>query len=163
MIKVKNKNKIIYLLIAGVILLAIVLFSLNNANNLNGNYYRSKTMKLIIDIPNTYQIEDKQISIDLKKDNSSISIVGNGTNYSNLDDYLVNFDSRRKITVSEASRSSINGYDAISRIVSFPNENITQKSYYIFVSNTVYIFSTSSQELYGDLDQIAKSFKYTGN
>lgn len=35
-----------------------------------------------------------------------------------------------------------------------------EKNYFIYVSDSVYSFSTSDKSLYDDLDQIAQSFKY---
>jgi len=37
-----------------------------------------------------------------------------------------------------------------------------EKVYYIYVDNWIFTFSTSTPELYNDLDQTAQSFRYLG-
>ena len=169
MIKAKIKNKNIFIII--IIFVTILFLGLVFKTSFNNSYvntpnqsvreYSSKFLKFKIFVPSDYKIEDKEISVTLIREKKEINIVRNGTNFSNLEDYLVNFDSKRNINISDENQLEIDGYSSVSRTVSVQDENIIQKSYYIFVGKAVYIISTSSPELYEDLDQIARSFKYT--
>jgi len=85
--------------------------------------------------------------------------IGNGS----LGEYLDYADSKNEIKSTSGKKELvINGYQAASR-----NEvrgGINKKAYYIYVSDVdkiVYVFSTKSESLYSDLDQIAQSFRYT--
>jgi hypothetical protein len=105
-------------------------------------------------------INEDYNNVSIVTTEGEIRIVRNRTNFTNLEDYITDFDAKRHLIVSDLSRVSIGGYDALSRIVEFPDEKMIRKVYYIFVDYTVYIFATSSQTLYDDLDQIAQSFQY---
>lgn len=122
--------------------------------------FESKTMKFSIQSPLKFQIKDNVISVDLQTKEGKITIVRNGTNFNNLKDYLNDFDSKRGLRVSDTKNLEIDMHDSVSRLVN-PQENTEQKSYYIYVNNLVYIFSTKHPALFFDLDQIAQSFKYT--
>lgn len=128
-------------------------------NNQTTTYY-SKSKKFTINVPNYFKITDEDMEITLEKGDSTISVTKNGTNFDNLSDYIKYFDSKRTVISSNTVFLTINGNKAISRIVEFPVQNTTQKSYYIYVDNSVFILSTSSPSLYRDLDSIARSFHY---
>lgn len=130
-------------------------------NTADRKTYSSKVMKFAIDVPYQFRVEDTDVKLTLSVDTGQISIVRNGTNYDNLSDYLAEFDTRRNLTSSEINKISIDGKEAISRLVTFPEEGVRQKSYYIYADSWVYVLSTSSEALFSDLDQIAQSFRYT--
>ena len=124
--------------------------------------YKSKAMKFSINVPSKFHTLDQEDKTTLSDTNGNqINIIRNGTQFKNLSDYITNFDERRKLTPTETRKLSIDGNEAMSRIATFPEENVTYKSYYIYAYNWVYVISTSSEELFGDLDKIAQSFKYT--
>ena len=123
--------------------------------------YHSDTLDFSISFPYNFEIEDKLTAVYLRNELGNIDIVRNGTNYKSLSEYLENFDSKRKLTTEERIDMSINGEEAISRIILPSEQNVKQKSYYIYINNAVYIISTTSEALYDDLDRIAQSFRYT--
>lgn len=123
--------------------------------------FHSDVMDFTIEVPDKYQVNDLNLAVDLISTNGQISVVRNGTNFTNLDDYISDFDSKRNIKSKNFNKSSFGGYEVLSRIITLSDNDITQKSYYIRVNSMVYIFSTNSVELFSDLDQIAQSFKYT--
>lgn len=173
MIKTKNNKKIIYLIIVAIAIFAIVLFFKLSApqteNNTTSTFrdsqnkiISSKFMNFTINVVNDYIINEDQTFIDLVSKNGKINISRISTNFLTIEDYLSDFDQKRKITVDSQEQLSIDSYNAIGRIEIFNGGPISQqKVYFIYVSNWVYALSTSSPELYGDLDQIARSFKYT--
>jgi len=122
--------------------------------------YSSKSMKFSIDVPDRFHVSDAVDKLTLLDNNKEINIIRNGTDYENISDYIANFDARRNLIASETKRTFIDGNEALSRLVEFPEENSKQKSYYIYVDNWVYILSTSSESLFPALDQIAQSFRY---
>lgn len=173
--KQKGTNKVIYLLLAFVILLVLLFFVmlLNKSSNYQNNNpealteipqkktYYSKSMKVSVDMPISFQVEESFTTITFKKNDDSITLSRNGTQFSNLESYLNDFDSKRQLIVPENNEIIINGYDTVLRTMNFPKQNIKQKSYYIYVDNWVYVIFTKSKSLFNDLDQIARSFRYT--
>lgn len=122
--------------------------------------YQSKNLKFEIKAPSEFEFSDNLALVELKDNSGSIAVSRNGTNFSNLKDYLANFDSKRQLTASNTKELNINGLVSISRVVRFLPENKEQKSYYIYANNFVYIISTADTALYDELDQIAQSFRY---
>lgn len=123
--------------------------------------YFAKNMKFSIEIPSDFVTEEASISVSLTSKEGVIEIIKNGTNYNSLQDYIEDFDTKRSLSVVESRKMQIDSHEALSRTIRFANNNINQKSYYIYVNYNVYIFSTSSEALYDDLDQIVQSFRYT--
>ncbi len=135
--------------------------NISNSQPTSNQIYKSKAMKFSIDVPSKFQIKEDLSIFLLKYNGLNIEIIKNGTNYSNLNDYIVSFDQRRNLISSEVKKNSVNGLEAMSRKVRFPKEKGEQKTYYICGDNWVYILSTSSPALFNDLDKIARSFRYT--
>lgn len=168
--KTKNNEKIIIVLAFALILLVgFVFYSQKNtsmpqqATPVNQTkLYQSENLKFSIQVPVNYQIEDTGITVSLKSDKGEISISRNGTQFTNLTEYLKDFDQKRKLKIEEENKLSINGFEATSRIEEFttglPNRH---KIYFIFVGSWGFSTSTTSEVLFADLDQIAHSFRYT--
>lgn len=122
--------------------------------------YTSKNLNFQIEIPEGLEASDTGITVILSNMNQKITIIRNGTNFDNIDDYIADFDSKRNVSVSNIEKLIIDGNDAISRITSFSEQNVREKSFSIYKNNAVYVISTSAESLYGDLDKIALSFRY---
>jgi hypothetical protein len=123
--------------------------------------FTSKLGKFSIVVPEGFTAVGNYTDATLKSKDGEINVVRNGTNYDNLKDYINTFDSRRNIIITKVTPEKVDGYEAIAREELFVNTKKKEKSYYIYAANFVYIFSTDSEALYADLDQIALSFKYT--
>lgn len=151
------------------ILTIIVVLTKTPAANNNTNIprvtherlFQSKNLQLSVQIPENFEIQDDPLTLTLISSTGSILVVRNGTDFSNLEDYMREFDTRRNLKVLTSAIKKIKEYDATFRTVEFPDERITQRSAYIYIKNSVYIFSTQSKNLYDTLDQIANSFEYT--
>lgn len=117
--------------------------------------FQASSLKFTIELPVGYQAAEKLESVKITTKTGEILIGKNGTNFNNLDDYIKN--SRNNITTRLTNRKElkINGLDAISGFID------GEKIYFIYVENTVYLISTNTSPLFNDLDQIAKSFRYT--
>lgn len=169
--KAKKNNSFQFLLIVltGLLIIFLIVVYFNNSYNqsqITNNSsatktYESENLKFGIKVPRSFSVKSSNTGVDLVRLEGSIEIVRNGTNFDNLSDYISTFDARRNIVASEVKKISIDGRDVISRIVDLPEENIKKRSYYIYVDYSVYILSTSSSALFGELDKIAQSFKYT--
>lgn len=122
--------------------------------------YLSADFKMKIDIPSGLLIEDKFPLFVLKGELGEIQVVRNGTNFDDLDDYLEDFDSKRKLNLYESNPSIVNGYPVVIRNSSTKDSEVKQKSAFLFAENYVYIFSTFDEALYPAIDQIVQSFEY---
>lgn len=123
--------------------------------------YQSKNMKFSINLSTSTSVKEGLTYVDITFKKGLIDIVRNGTNFSSLSEYLKDSDAKKGVQVSEEDKLMINGYQADTRVETNPSTNKMQKTYYIYVENWAYTLSTSSPSLYGDLDQIAQSFRYT--
>lgn len=166
-----QKNLILAALILIFILVGVLVFTKSGILNdhlpsqrpsQSTKTFESKNLNFIINIPSGFQVKDENSRIIIVSDDGQIVINRNGTQFDNLPDYISDFDTKRNLKSSNKSNLLIDGKEAMSRLAQFEDQNHSQKSYYIYVDNAVYIISTSSGALYDDLDQIAKSFKYTG-
>ncbi len=160
MTKAKNNKKFIYLIfIAIVLVIGFVVFKIYSHTNYNNisdnqtqsNLYTSPSLKLSINVPVIYKISNGMNSIFFTNNIGEIRITRQGTNFNDLNGYLTNLGS----DIKNKEESVINGVNSTSGIID------DQKYYFIYVNNWVYSLSTSSPALYGDLDTIARSFKYT--
>lgn len=170
----KRKKKINRTLTVTLIILLVVfsvLFYKNVLNNessklLNQSQqnqkttYSSPSLKLKINIPTRYQVAEAFNRITLSNASGRIIIDSTGTNFKTIDEYLEDLTQKNNLNISSKQKLVIDGKEAIE-IVAKGREQ-TEKDIMIYATEwTVYTFSTTSEELYPDLDQIAQSFKYT--
>lgn len=169
--KIKNNEKIIIALaVALILLLGLVLYSqsspststpqqINPSNE--AKLYTSKNLKFSLQIPTLWRVTEDQTFTDLTSQDGKINVSRIATNFDNVNAYLADFDSKRTIKIASEEKMLINGYDSIKREERFIGGTIAeQKVYYIYIRGWIYSLSTSSKELYSDLDQIARSFRY---
>ncbi len=122
--------------------------------------YQSKSLDFTIQIPKDFNTEEGLTFVEFKKGDSSIGLGRVAHASASLSDYLSDLDEKNKTTkISEIKDLEINGYSVRVRDELRGREKV--RLYYIFTPDWVYVFSTKSEELYDDLDQIAKSFRYT--
>ena len=128
--------------------------------------YRSEFMKISLQIPEDWQIEDGNIGINIiKSEGQKIGLARNATNWDNLTDYLYkDFDLKRTgLTIESEAASRVEESQLIKRLEKFTAGPVLErKVYYIYVNSWVFTLSTSTPALYDDLDLIAQSFQYFG-
>lgn len=116
--------------------------------------FESKTMKIKIEVPEEFNVEEKFASVKIKTSQGEISVDRNGTNFSNLNDYIKNSQNNLEVRITNRKELTINNLISISGMLE------KEEIYFIYINNFVYTLSTSSPDLYDDLDQIAQSFRY---
>ncbi|MBI2011973.1 hypothetical protein HYS91_04350 [Candidatus Daviesbacteria bacterium] len=135
--------------------------SLNNSTQKH-DLFSSSNLKLQLDVPPEFNMKEETSRLILTSPDGKIYVNRNGTQFNDLVSYLDNFDKVTKLEVLEKKEIKINKYQSSVRIYKSTDVSPTgEKIYFIYSDNFVYKLSTSSKELYDDLDQIAKSFKYT--
>lgn len=160
--KVKSNKSLFLAAIIVVLIVFGVLISQSRSEKTKA-FQSSEVMDFSISVPADFEVSERFGSVTVDADKKGkIAINRNGTQFKDLGSYIANFDSMRKLTSSDTKKFTVDGHDTLARTVKFPDQNYSQRSYYLYIDNVVYIFSTSSEELYDELDQIAKSFKYTG-
>ena len=126
------------------------------------NSFRSDNLDFTVYIiPQRFEIKEGLSYVEFR---SGEGVVDSGRNdatgFEDLNGYLTDLDEINKTKdISEIRELEINGYptrvrDEVRGLVKF-------RMYYIYVDDWVYVFSTKSESLYSDLDQIAQSFRYT--
>jgi len=173
-----NKNLIILVLVVAMVILAVFILSLksnktsitppvlqSNTTVSSGEQtriYKSKDLKFSVSIPSRFQVEEKFTTVFMKNVSGEILLSRVATNFENLNNYLDDLSKKNKILITDKKELTINQYDSIRGKIQYSSlENPTKTSYFIYVDNWVYSFSTSSPTLFDDLDQIAQSFRYT--
>lgn len=169
-----NKNFSVGLLIFAILAFGVIVYLIavnsqkdkfssgmyNQQDNTNRfTTYESKNLKFSIEVDKNFKIEDTGITVLLKNNDGEISIIRNGTQFSDLSSYLENSGNETSYKIEQMNVLTINNLNAVSRI---EETRISRyKIYYIYVDNAVYNLSTTSGALFDDLDQIAESFRYT--
>lgn len=126
--------------------------------------FESKYLEFSVNLPVGFQAVDETSRITINSNDGQIYVARNGTQFNDLESYLENFDQQTNLNVINESKYSVDGNDAVSRI--FENTDVSgsqEKIFFIFINNSVYKISTTEESLFDDLDQIAQSFKYTGD
>lgn len=122
--------------------------------------FKSEVINISIQLPQDYLIEEKLTHVELKKGNNSIGLDRNAHAFRTLKEYLDDADEKDKLEFTRViNEFEINSFPAVIR--DELRGGVKVRMYYIFTPDWVYIFSTDSESLYPDLDQIAKSFRYT--
>jgi len=122
--------------------------------------FQSDNLRFSIELPKSFQKSVGVQYVDFINSSGTIHATRITTNFSTLADYLYEFDSRRKIEVSDEKSLSIDGYTAVSRIEKYGDMQKEEKVYNIFIDGWVYSLSTTSTALYKNIDQIAQTFRY---
>lgn len=172
MIKAKNNKTIIYLILVAIVIFTIVLAfklsapqiennTLNTFRATQNKTYASKLLKFSIDYPSNCALEEADTDINLNCNSGSIRISRYGTNFSNPSDFFRDLSIKNRFTIIESKSTELNTMPAIEAKITYPGGPAIEKIYYIYINYAIYSISSSSPELYSDLDQIAKSFKYT--
>lgn len=161
--KKKDRNKILVILLLFIILGGLLFYFNSNYQFQGANishqvktFNSSNLLKFSIDLPVDYEVAERFGSVSVNSSRGTISIDRNGTNFTNLKDYVENSRNNLKETVQKKEFIKINGLESMVGVSG------NQRIYFIYFNYSVYILSTSSDALYDDLDQIARSFRYTG-
>ena len=168
LINSKNKNLKTILVTTAVIVAGVFIFFnfgyLNNQSNISLNesqhtktFQSSDVMDFSIIVPADYEVIEKLGSANIIADGENNILIGrNGTNFNNLDDYIKNSRNNLEPRLLKRESMIINGLETVSGVVN------NEKIYFIYAQNVVYTLSTENESLFDDLDQIAQSFRYTG-
>jgi|GEM_PF-4593025 len=118
--------------------------------------YHSDFLKISIDYPSNYQMEERFGTITLQSAKGKITVGSNGTNYESIDEYLEDLSHANNFTIT--NKEKIKFKYELATLVTIDNE---KKDYFFYPAKwSVYVISASSSVLYPDLDRIAKSFRY---
>ena len=133
----KNKNNNQRKIIAFLVVLIIILFSLFYLKNslpnlvLNNETYSANALNFTVNVPSNFSASDTGITLILKNDKGEISIIRNGTQYKDLKSYLSAQDLDLDYVVQGMTEIKINGSSAISRTEITGGKNL--KLYYIYL------------------------------
>lgn len=127
------------------------------------NTYTSEVLDISFLVPEGFEIEEIQPVVYLRSDKGEVSITKNNLDMNDFGLFIEQYDERRNINVLSSIKLKINGYQSYKRVMQFSGIDRIQKSYFIFPDQwVVYTLSTTSPELYDDLEEIVQSFKYLG-
>jgi hypothetical protein len=123
--------------------------------------FQSTTLGFIVQIPPTYEVGENFTHIEFIKDGNLIGGDRNdASGFGSLQEFIDDFDNKNQSEeIFDSKELDINNNPSVVRVEG--RGGAVYKMYYIYVDGWVYVFSTESEFLYSDLDQIAKSFQYT--
>ena len=119
-------------------------------------YYSNDVLDFKVILPSGFNVESQSVSVALENSIGTIRILRSASLYDNLEEHITDQRVNIKTRLSMMERLSIDGNEAVRGY--FDDE----KTYIVQINGLVYSFSTSSPELYDELDQIAQSFEYLG-
>ena len=165
----KRFNKTLYAIIVilavvlGVYFIRYYLETVNNSSltqqNPQSKTYSSKILKFEVEVPAGFKVENKDTTINLIDSRGEISIGRIATNYEDVEGYVMDLETKNRIKVEDKIKTNMNSYSILKGTIS--NNGDIEKNYFIYPDKWfVYTVSTSSPELYEDLDKVAQSFKY---
>lgn len=124
----------------------------------NSQIYKSVIYDFIVTVPNNLTInEDRWPSVEFMGESGSILFGFNGTNYQSAKEYVDNHPHDLVSKMISRKDLDINGYETVMA------QYEDSRSYLLYSDYAIYIFSTSSPELYDELEQIVQSFEYMGD
>jgi len=163
--KPNKNNRILLLIVLGILLFSgwvYYNFQTKNttlvAQDQDNKTFSSSILKFSVDVPKNYQIEEKFTDVILTNNKADINISRTGTNFETVGEYIAELENKNSMVVTDKQSIASN---IISGYINHSN-GVQKKTYFIYAGNwAIYTLSTASKELYSDLDQIARSFKYT--
>lgn len=166
--KKNKKNNLPITFIALLITTSLVIFVIWFIHNRNLNspetpeaadylFQSTSTMNFSVILPGNFIAEDRLDLIYFRTADAEITVDIHFTNYPDLASHLSDPRNDLLARVSEIEKLTINGYEAMSGILD------NKKYFFIYVDHAVYFLSTTSPDLYDELDAIAQSFHYLGN
>lgn len=124
--------------------------------------FNSKFLKIFFSTPSGYDISENSNHISLNNNIGEIIISKRGTNNDTIEGAVFEISDRGTMQVANKQSMKINNIDVIScSIKSLVSDEPESKGYYFYpVPWTVFSITTNNSELFDDLDQIARSFRY---
>lgn len=121
----------------------------------------SDIMKLRIEVPSEYSVEDKQIDLKLSKNDRWLNIGRVASMFDTVEGYVDNLARLNNLTFSGKQKIFIDRYPTIRAYIASGNRNSDDKLiYFIFADNWIFTAEASDPSLNTDLDRIVSSFKY---
>lgn len=120
--------------------------------------FKSKNLDFTVSVPNEFVIREAVDYVEFSKGKNSIKAERRSHKFNTIDEFISSTKKNETKDTTEIKKLEINGFP--TRIKDEIKESKTIRIYYIFTPNWVYSFSTNSESLYTDIDQITQSFQY---
>lgn len=165
-----NNNSLLILSIVLLVMVLVAIWQFKNVQLENvqpnksateENIITSKDMKFSIEVPKDFEVEEKFTSLILKKGENYILIGRNGTNFDSLESYIKDLSEKNRFSFLEQKNAKIDGLESINGMMQPESSSVlSSKAYFVYSDYFVYTLETSSEALFGTLDEIAKTFRY---
>lgn len=123
--------------------------------------YQSDLLNFSIEIPNNWTLTELGLEVDFISPDGKLEISRLGTNFSDINGYISDLISKNKTNFIEQNQIIINSLNSVVGTIRYNNGDPNKKIYFIYSDYQVFTISTSSPELFDDLDTVAQSFRYT--
>ncbi|MBI2009663.1 MAG: hypothetical protein HYS86_00655 [Candidatus Chisholmbacteria bacterium] len=150
--------------IVGVVLLAFLAWrqvgsseTIPTSNSSIKTFRSNQVMDFAIEVPSVFEITEKSSRVSFSGSKGAIYIDQVFTELNDLDTYILNSKNNLETRLEDREEVSINNLEAVSGFIG------DRKEYLIYANGRVYFIFTDSPDLYNDLDQMARSFRYTPN
>ncbi len=159
--KVKKSNKkITYIVLFIISLLSIFLFG-NQKIKPESVSITSEKLDINIMVPSKYEVNERFTTITIANENGEITVDRYGSFFNDLDDHIKFLSEKNNAKIDIMEKIPSDEYQIYKvKFNHFDSPQPKDITYFISVDYTIYSFQANSEELYSDLDAIAKSFRY---
>lgn len=156
--KTKKFNNSFMYVILFILLLVGLFFLIKFKNKSNHQLVTSDLLNISIEIPSNFEVIERFNRITIENEKGKIYVDRIGSLYPNLEEHLRGLSDKNGLEIKILENYS-NSFSKIK--INHSNSPLPEDiTYMIYIENSVYSFQTTSEELYSDLDAIAKSFRY---
>lgn len=152
------------IVVVGAVLVAVLVWwqvgsseTIPITNSSTRTFNSGRVMDFVIEVPTTFEITEKSSRVSFSDSQGAIYIDQVFTELDDLDTYILNSKNNLETRLEDREEISINDLEAVSGFIG------DRKEYLIYADGRVYFIFTDSPALYDDLDQAARSFRYTPN
>ena len=140
------------------ILLIVFYFTFIVKNNSNFVPISSKELNLHIMVPSHYKVTQEFHTLKISNQKDEIVISTYGSFYNNLESHFRDLSKKNNVKIDVMQKYNDNFYKV--KFNHSYNQRPEDITYIILNGYTIHTFTANSEELYSDLDAIAKSFRY---
>ena len=162
--KPKGNIAVILICVVALLLALVVLFKKNTTPSIEqppvevtkqlSKTFESKVMKFKITVSPEITVQENLGQVVISSSSGKLYVDRNGTNFSNLKDYINDLSIKNKANLQDLRYYTINNTEAASGLIG------SEKNILLYSDGSVYLFTTNFPNLYPLLDQIVQTFKY---
>lgn len=132
------------------------------SGNIDQRMYQSQIMKFSVWVPGDFTIDETPTGVLFTSHTGTVYLNRVATEFDTPEDYTSALSKLNNLEMSESSSILLNLYPTVqAKVVHLTSQVPDVYTYFIYADGWIYSVSTALPDLYGTVDQIAHSFRYT--